>query len=60
MALLGVAVCVPAMGEGLALKKDFELQGSAEAGKEGAMFVTADKIESTEKDVVYVASLNVY
>ncbi len=40
------------MGEGLALKKDLELGGSAQAGKEGAMFVTADNIESTEKDVV--------
>lgn len=40
------------MGEGLALKKDLDLRGSADAGKEGAMFVTADKIESNEKDVV--------
>jgi len=49
---LGVAISVPAIGDGLALKKDLELQGSAAAGKEGAMFVTADKIESTEPDVV--------
>ena len=40
------------MGEGLALKKDLELKGSASAGKEGAMFVTADKIESTEENVM--------
>ena len=52
LTLLGLAVCFPATGEGLALKKDLELQGSADAGKEGAMFVTADKIESTQQDVV--------
>jgi LPS-assembly protein len=52
LALLGVAMCMTAMGEGLALKKDLELKGSANAGKEGAMFVTADKIESTEENVV--------
>ncbi len=52
LALLGVAICMPAVGEGLALKKDLELKGSANAGKEGAMFVTADKIESTEENVV--------
>lgn len=40
------------MGEGLALKKDLGLRGSADAGKEGALFVAADKIESNEKDVV--------
>ena len=40
------------MGDGLALKKDLSLRGSADAGKEGAMFVAADKIESTEKDVI--------
>ena len=40
------------MGDGLALKKDLDLQGSAAAGKEGAMFVTADKIESTQQNIV--------
>lgn len=43
---------LPAMGDGLALKKDFGLRGSADAGKEGALLVAADKIESNEKDVV--------
>ena len=52
MALWALAISLPAMGEGLALKKDLGLKGSASAGKAGAMFVTADKIESTEPDVV--------
>jgi len=38
--------------DGLVLKKDVELKGSAVAGKEGPLFLTADKIESTGPDVV--------
>ncbi|MCA1978934.1 MAG: LPS-assembly protein LptD [Thiobacillus sp.] len=37
---------------GLALKKDVELRGSAAAGKDGPMFLTADRIESTAPNVV--------
>ncbi|MEQ1662518.1 MAG: LPS-assembly protein LptD [Thiobacillus sp.] len=38
--------------EGLALKKDVELGGSAVAGKAGPLFLSADKIESTAPDIV--------
>jgi LPS-assembly protein len=38
--------------QGIALKKDVELRGSAAAGKDGPLFLTADKIESTAPDVV--------
>lgn len=34
------------------LKKDVELKGSSAAGKDGPLFLTADKIESTAPDVV--------
>ena len=36
----------PAAADGLGLKKDVELQGSAVAGKEGPLFLMADRIES--------------
>ncbi|MEW6120397.1 MAG: LPS-assembly protein LptD [Pseudomonadota bacterium] len=38
--------------EGLALKKDVELRGSAAAGKEGPLFLSADRIESTAPNLV--------
>ncbi|MDP3123553.1 MAG: LPS-assembly protein LptD, partial [Thiobacillus sp.] len=41
-----------AAADGLALKKDVELKGSAVAGPEGPMFLTADRIESTEPNVI--------
>ncbi|MHB1093563.1 LPS-assembly protein LptD [Thiobacillus sp.] len=41
-----------AVADGLVLKKDVELKGSTAAGKEGPLFLTADKIESTAPDVV--------
>jgi LPS-assembly protein len=41
-----------AAADGLVLKKDIELRGSAVAGKEGPLFLTADKIESTAPNVV--------
>src|SRR5512139_1505037 len=47
-----------AAADGLVLKKDVELQGSAVAGKEGPLFLTADRIESTAPDII-VASGNV-
>lgn len=50
VALLLAAHCVAA--EGLALKKDVELGGSAAAGKAGPLFLTADRIESTAANVV--------
>ena len=37
---------------GLALKKDVELGGSAVAGKQGPLFLTADRIESTAPNVI--------
>ncbi len=40
------------VADGLVLKKDVELKGSATAGKEGPLFLTANKIESTAPDVV--------
>ncbi|WP_018078087.1 LPS-assembly protein LptD [Thiobacillus denitrificans] len=43
---------VPAAANGLALKKDVELAGSAAAGKAGPLFVTADRIESTTANVI--------
>jgi LPS-assembly protein len=36
----------PAAADGLGLKKDVELQGSTVAGKEGPLFLMADRIES--------------
>jgi LPS-assembly protein len=46
-------LAVPSAGaDGLALKKDVELKGSAAAGKEGPLFLTADRIESTEPNVI--------
>ncbi|MFN3716505.1 MAG: LPS-assembly protein LptD [Thiobacillus sp.] len=41
-----------AAAQGLALKKDVELRGSAAAGKDGPLFLTADMIESTAPNVV--------
>lgn len=41
-----------AAAEGLALKKDVELRGSAVAGKSGPLFLSADRIESTAPDIV--------
>ncbi|MGE5321073.1 MAG: LPS-assembly protein LptD [Hyphomicrobiaceae bacterium] len=41
-----------AAAEGLVLKKDLELTGSAVAGKEGPLFLTADRIESTAPNVI--------
>jgi LPS-assembly protein len=42
----------PAAAEGLVLKKDVELKGSAAAGKEGPLFLTADRIESTAPNII--------
>ena len=41
-----------AVADGLVLKKDVELIGSTAAGKNGPLFLTADKIESTAPDVI--------
>ena len=41
-----------AAADGLVLKKDVELGGSAVAGKEGPLFLTADRIESTAPNVI--------
>ncbi len=41
-----------AAANGLALKKDAELAGSAAAGKAGPMFLTADRIDSTAPNVI--------
>jgi len=41
-----------AVADGLVLKKDLELKGSAAAGKEGPLFITADRIESTAPNLV--------
>jgi LPS-assembly protein len=41
-----------AAAEGLALKRDVELGGSAVAGKEGPLFLAADRIESSEPGVI--------
>lgn len=41
-----------AAADGLALKKDVELRGSAVAGKDGPLFLTADRIESTASDLI--------
>ncbi|MDA8129813.1 MAG: LPS-assembly protein LptD [Betaproteobacteria bacterium] len=48
----------PAAADGLVLKKDVELKGSTVAGKEGPLFLSADRIESTAPDVI-VATGNV-
>ena len=50
--VLLLAVCTPAAGDGLALKKDVELKGSAVAGKAGLVFLTADRIESIRENIV--------
>ncbi|MFP5380717.1 MAG: LPS-assembly protein LptD [Gammaproteobacteria bacterium] len=42
----------PAVAEGLVLKKDVELGGSAVAGKDGPLFIAADRVESTAPDIV--------
>ncbi len=41
-----------AAADGLMLKKDVELRGSAVAGPAGPMFLTADQLESTAPDVI--------
>jgi LPS-assembly protein len=41
-----------AVADGLALKKDVELKGSAVAGKAGPLFLTADLVESTAPNVI--------
>jgi LPS-assembly protein len=41
-----------AAAEGLVLKKDVELKGSAAAAAEGPLFLTADRIESTEPNII--------
>jgi LPS-assembly protein len=41
-----------AAADGLALKKDTELRGSAVAGKEGPLFLTADSIESSAPQII--------
>lgn len=41
-----------AAADGLALKKDVELRGSAAAGEAGPLFLSADRIESTAPDVI--------
>ena len=41
-----------AAADGLALKKDVELRGSAAAGQEGPLFLTADRIQSTAPDII--------
>jgi len=41
-----------AAADGLALKMDAELRGSAVAGKAGPMFLTADRIESTAPNII--------
>lgn len=52
-ALVVLLLAVHSAGaDGLALKKDVELQGSVAAGGEGPLFLTADRIESTEPDVI--------
>ena len=52
-ALVVLLLAAPiAAADGLALKKDVELGGSAVAGKDGPLFLTADRIESTAPNVV--------
>ena len=41
-----------AAADGFALKKDVELKGSAVAGKEGPLFLTADRIESNAPGII--------
>ncbi|MHB0973512.1 MAG: LPS-assembly protein LptD [Thiobacillus sp.] len=41
-----------AAADGLVLKKDVELKGSAVAGKEGPLFLTADRIETTAPGII--------
>ena len=47
-----LTVCTHAAGDGLRLKKDVELIGSAAVGKDAPVFIVADQIESTQKNVV--------
>ncbi|MFN3750625.1 MAG: LPS-assembly protein LptD [Thiobacillus sp.] len=50
-----IALCLaafPAAADGLTLKMDVELGGSAVAGKQGPLFVAADRIESTAPNIV--------
>ncbi|MFP5410757.1 MAG: LPS-assembly protein LptD [Gammaproteobacteria bacterium] len=50
-----IALCLaalPAAAQGLALKMDVELGGSAAAGKAGPLFVSADRIESTTPNIL--------
>jgi len=41
-----------AVAGGLVLRKDLELKGSVAAGKEGPLFLSADRIESTAPNVI--------
>ncbi|ODU42324.1 MAG: LPS biosynthesis protein [Thiobacillus sp. SCN 63-374] len=50
--VVSLLTAVSAAANGLALKKDVELAGSAAAGKAGPLFVTADRIESTAANVI--------
>ena len=43
---------LPAAAQGFALKKDVELRGSAAAGKEGPVFLNADRIESRSLNII--------
>jgi LPS-assembly protein len=52
-ALVVMLLAAPtAAAEGLVLKKDVELRGSAVAGKAGPMFLAADRIESTAPSII--------
>ena len=53
--LVFVVMLLPVTGaaaQGLVLKKDVELRGSAAAGKDAPLFLTADRIESTAPNVI--------
>jgi LPS-assembly protein len=51
-AVLMLTLCTHVAGDGLRLKKDVELIGSAAVGKDAPVFIVADQIESTQKNVV--------
>lgn len=50
--LLCLAAIDPVAADGLRLKKDVELRGSAAAGRDAPIFITADVVESNAPDVV--------
>ncbi len=53
LTLVALLLATPLAGaDGLALKKDVELKGSAAAGKEGPLFLTADRIDSAAPNIV--------